>query len=331
MPESVADPIEPHVTESYDLLRFECGRFPTEDLVLVELTGEDRKGWLQGQATNNLRSLDFGASSAFCLCQPTGQIITVCDIWSLRDRFLLTIPAETLDAFLKRVEQMVILEDVSARVLSDSLLISIQGPAATSRLAPFTQIPTLDANESELEGATVALLRSNRAGQGGWDIVVPADATNAIRKLESEFELIGTEAADILRLEAGIPKFGQDITPKIMPPELGSAFEAKHVSYNKGCYTGQEVLMRIHSRGHTNKTWMALMAEQPFQVGDMIRHRNRPEAGEVSSAVFSPAQGFIGAAVLRNEAASDGEWVTIETANGPVEAVVREMPVLPTL
>ncbi|MBC8065397.1 MAG: aminomethyl transferase family protein [Chlorobia bacterium] len=322
------EPIEPQVADSYDLLRADCGRYPTDDLVLVELSGEDRKGWLQGQATNNLRSLDFGASSAFCICEPTGQIISVCEIWSLKDRFLISLPKGSLDGFLRRVEQMVIIEDVVAKVLDDHRLISIQGPSATQRLGELAQLPTLDANEAELGTQTVALLRSNRAGLGGWDVVVPADAKKAITKLEKEFEPIDHAAAEIARLEAGVPKFGQDINPKIMPPELGNAFDARYVSYNKGCYTGQEVLMRIQSRGHTNKTWMGLIADDPFEVGGLVKHSRRTDAGEVTSATFSPSLGYIGAAILRNEAASDGEWVTIESSSGPVQAEVREMPIM---
>jgi folate-binding protein YgfZ len=328
MSESLIEPIAPHVADSYDLLRAECGRFPTSDLALVELSGEDRKGWLQGQATNNLRSLDFGASSAFCLCEPTGQIISVCEIWSLKERFLIALPKASLDGFLKRVEQMVILESVSAKVLEDHRMISIQGPATTGRLGEMIQLPTLDANEAELEKTEVALLRSNRGGQGGWDVVLPNSAKKAITRLEKEFEAIEAEAAEIARIEAGIPKFGQDITHKTMPPELGSAFDARYVSYNKGCYTGQEVLMRIHSRGHTNKTWMGLLADEPLEVGATIKHPRRPEAGEVTSAAFSPAYGFIGTAILRNEAALDGNWVTVETSRGPVQAEVRELPIL---
>lgn len=328
MSESLIEPIAPHVLDSYDLLRAECGRISTDDLVLVELSGEDRKGWLQGQATNNLRSLDFGASSAFCLCEPTGQIISVCEIWSLKERFLIALHKGALDGFLKRVEQMVILESVSAKVLEDHRLISIQGPAATGRLSELVQMPTLDANEAELEKTEVALLRSNRCGQGGWDVVLPNSAKKAIARLEGEFEAIAPEAAEIARIEAGVPRFGQDINAKTMPPELGQAFDTRHVSYNKGCYTGQEVLMRMHSRGHTNKTWMGLVADEPLEIGANVKHSRRPDAGAVTSAAFSPAHGFIGAAILRNEAAQDGDWVTVETSQGPVQAEVREMPIL---
>lgn len=328
MSESIADFIEPNVLDSYDVLRNECGLFPIDEFALIEMTGEDRKGWLQGQATNNLRSLDFGASSSFCLCEPTGQIISVCDIWSLKDRFLIVTPKSCLDGFLKRVQQMVVIEDVAVRVLDDHQILSVQGPEATSRLSEFVQLPTLDANEAEFEGGVLALLRSNRAGQGGWDIALSNEFKSAIEKLKGASSSIDARAAEISRIEFGVPRFGQDITAKTLPPELGSHFESKHVSYNKGCYTGQEVLMRIHSRGHTNRTWMGLVADQPFEAGAEVAHSRRPDAGQVTSAVLSPGLGYIGAAMLRTEAAFDGELVTVQTERGPIEAEVRDMPIM---
>ena len=115
---------------------------------------------------------------------------------------------------------------------------------------------------------------------------------------------------------------------KTFPPEMGKAFEERHVSYSKGCYMGQEVLMRIHSRGHTNKTWVGLASEKPLEVGASVGHRLRSDSGIVTSAVFSPDFGYIGAAMVRNEAAFEGEVVQVTTSQGIVEAEVRQMPIL---
>ncbi len=174
---------------------------------------------------------------------------------------------------------MVILESVEAKVLDDYRLFSIQGPAATGLLSEMVPLPTLDANEAELENSTVALLRTNRAGQGGWDIAVPSSARRRSQGWKRSLRRSILRPRRSARIEAGTPKMGSDITSKTMPPGLGPAFDARHVSYNKGCYTGQEVLMRIHSRGHTNKTWMGLIAEEPLEVGAAIKHSRRPDAG----------------------------------------------------
>jgi folate-binding protein YgfZ len=313
----------------YDLLRDESGLLDLSHVSLVSITGDDRKGWLQGQATSDLRKLDNGASNVFCLTAITGHLISVCEVWAVSDRLLVTLPAATVETVLKRVEQFVIMEDVHAEdVTQTERLLSIQGPTATSRLSRMMTLPSLDAGELTFEGAQVFALRSNRTGLGGWDLWISARDTAAIDAVCSEFKSIGQEAYNIARLEAGIPLFGSDMGERTMPPEMGKAFEERHVSYTKGCYMGQEVLMRIHSRGHTNRTWVGLISESALEIGATVSHQRRQDAGTVTSAAFSPDFGYLGAAMVRNDVAFEGEVVQIANAGGTIDAVVRQMPIL---
>src|SRR4051812_48809510 len=116
----------------YDRLRESCGRLDLVGVSLISLTGDDRKGWLQGQVTNDLRKFEAGASSTFCLCSATGQIQAVTDAWAVSDRILLSASHEVLPAVLRRAEEMVILEDViAADETGNYRLISIQGPSTS--------------------------------------------------------------------------------------------------------------------------------------------------------------------------------------------------------
>lgn len=325
----VTNAISEHALADYDRLREECGWVPLPGLALLELSGEDRKGWLQGQVTNNVRRLESGNSSAFCFSAATGHLLAVVDAWALPDRIAMTTAHECAPAVLHRCEQMVIMEDVTGHsVMEAKALYSIQGPTASEKLGQFVELPKLDAGIGAIDGVEVYLLRSNRTGLGGWDVWVPADATVLRARLESTFPQISAEAYNIARLEAGVPLFGADMNERTLPPELGPAFEARHISYNKGCYVGQEVLMRIHSRGHVNRQWMGIAADGPLELGATISHPSRKDAGVVTSAVFSPDFGHIGAAMLRAEAAYDGEMVRVITQRGEVEAEVRRMPFL---
>lgn len=329
MPDTATETLSSAVVQSYDLLRDHCGLIESNDISLIELQGDDRKGWLQGQVTNDLRSLDTGASSAFCLCEATGHLLAVCDVWGLADRIFIATQKETAPAVLKRAETMVIMEDVVATDVTDRYRrLSFQGPAASRELGALLALPTLDAGEGEIAGVKVFCLRCNRTGMGGWDVLVPIGEAKAIKALTKGFDVIDPEAADIARLEAGRPVFGRDMNGKTLPPELGPAFEARHISYSKGCYMGQEVLMRIKSRGHTNRTWVALLSEEPLTVGAAVSHPRREDAGVVTSAAWSPDYGYIGSAMLRNEAASDREMVRVAVEGGTVEAEVRQMPIL---
>ncbi len=322
-------PLPAPILESYDQLKVDVVLLELDSISAIRFSGDDRKGWLQGQVTNNLRSFDAGSAVSFCLCESTGHLQAVCDAWAFPDFILATMESVCAPAVLKRVESMVILENVVAEdVTPEYSLLSIQGPCATQALGMLCDLPTLDAGTIQIEGAEGLVLRSNRTGMGGWDVLLPREAQSVIAKVRETFAPLHPDAYEIARLEAGIPRFGKDWTHRTLPPELGPAFDARHVSYNKGCYMGQEVLMRIHSRGHTNRTWRALLSETPMQPGDAIGHSSRPDAGTVTSSVYSPDYGYLAAAMLRNEAAFPRERVTVATPDGVADAEVRSIPVL---
>jgi len=224
---------------------------------------------------------------------------------------------------------MVILEDVEAKDLtSEFALFTVQGPNASRALQRHIPLPTLDAADAEGENGPVTVLRSDRTGSGGWDLLVPRSNSALPAALRKTFEPILPEAFDAARLEAGIPAAGRDWDCRTLPPELGPAFEASHISYRKGCYTGQEVLMRIHSRGHTNRTWVALISDRPMGAGSGVSHPRRKDAGVVTSSCHSPDFGFVAGAMLRNEALSEGDSVFVQNGRETIEAEIRYMPIL---
>ncbi|MBV6459294.1 MAG: Aminomethyltransferase [Fimbriimonadaceae bacterium] len=294
----------------YRLLRETCGWVDMSHLAFIEITGEDRKGWLQGQVTNDMRALrSFGSLSA-CMCQPTGQLLAALRIWSLADRYMVLVDRSAVDAVLQRCREMVVMEDVQARAW-DGIWVSLQGPTATRQLTSMFELPSLDAGNVSIGKAEAVCLRSNHSGYGGWDLLLPATAKVVRKKILESVEQVMPTAFDIARLETGIPRFGIDTDSKTLPPELGPAFEAQNINYSKGCYTGQEILMRIHSRGHTNRTWMGLQADAEMRAGAKII-KQRQEIGTITSSGFSPTFGPIAAAYIKNEFAMSGEQVEIE-------------------
>jgi folate-binding protein YgfZ len=326
-----SQPSLPHaILESYDRLKVEAGWAVLQGFSAIQLTGEDRKGWLQGQVTNDLRAFDPGAAGAFCICQPTGQILAVCDAWAFPERIILTTETACVGEVLRRVDTMVIVEDVAAEPLDESHeLLTIQGPMATQILATLADLPTLDAGVARIAGEEVAVLRSDRTGLGGWDVLVSAKDGRARKAIENAFGELDPVAFEIARLEAGIPRWGIDMNARTLPPEMGPWFEARHVSYNKGCYTGQEVLMRMHSRGHANRQWVCLESGEPLEAGSPVRHPARADAGTLTSVVNSPDYGYLASAMLRREVVAPGEGVWVETSSCRVEARIRPFPLQP--
>lgn len=315
-----------HISDSIKM-REECGQIELSDFVAIELTGEDRKGWLQGQITNDLRRLELGGTLCFCLCSATGQVEAICQLWALDKRYVIIAASAGASAFLERCRTRVILEDVKASPIEGQIF-TIQGPGATGAVSRILSLPTLDAGQVDFEGESVLALRSNRTGFGGWDLVLSRGSRKLVQQLKKAISPVTRAAFDALSLEAGVPLFGVDTNAKTLPPELGPAFESQHINYDKGCYTGQEVLQRIRSRGHTNRTWIGLVSSVEFSAGDTVLSLDGKEIGEVTRGAESSDLGFIAGAFVRNEALSSAQTVNVRHGGEVYEADLYSMPLL---
>lgn len=324
-PTQVAESLD----KSYALLREASGLHElTGQLGIIRLSGEDRKAWLQGQTTNDVGALQIGGSQSFCILTPTGQILARCDCWRTEDAFLIAVDSSALAALVDRFETMIVMEQVTYESLTDRYRIfSVQGPGATQTLSGIFPLPTLDAGVAPMGKSEIVCLRSNRTGLGGWDLLVPKTARSAVKTIQEAVPEVGQAAYEMARLEAGLPSAGSDLEGKVLPPELGSAFMAKHVSHTKGCYTGQEVVHRIFARGHTNRTWVGVLADEMMRPGDAIIHAGK-EVGTILSAYDSPKFGYMASAFVRNTAFSDGEEVTIQSGAESFGGELRDFPLL---
>jgi tRNA-modifying protein YgfZ len=229
------------------------GTFRLKDVSVIEFTGDDWQDWLQGQITQDIKLLTADNPISFCICAPTGQLLTFGDLHLTDSSGLMFIPSETVKSVLARVEQMVILEECVAKVVTPSIFHS------TEFTSPY---------------------RSNRIGVSGFD------------HFDLDSDVQNLDLFERARLAAKKPRFGLDTNSKTLPPELGSEFESQYIHYSKGCYTGQEVLQRIHSRGHVNRVWGVYRSETEFAEGFI----------STSSAAL-PEGGWLLAGYLRHDEA----------------------------
>jgi folate-binding protein YgfZ len=130
----------------------------------------------------------------------------------------------------------------------------------------------------------------------------------------------GIEAAEIVRVEAGRPRFGAEMGTETIPQEAG--INERAVSFSKGCYIGQETVARLHYKGKPNRHLRGLKLSQPVSRGDVIRLEER-ELGRVGTAVVSPARGPIALAIVRREAEPGAE---VAVGDAGAEAEVVEVP-----
>ena len=139
------------------------------------------------------------------------------------------------------------------------------------------------------------------AGGSGW---------NLEKEIPAELSLprIPADAAEILRVEAAVPRIGAEIGERTLPPE---ARLEPAISYTKGCFVGQEIVARLRSRGGVNRLLVRLRAERPLAVGARVR-RGDVVVGAVTSAVVSPASGPLALAYVRTDAAEPGTELGVD-------------------
>jgi folate-binding protein YgfZ len=318
----------PETTEEYRALREGCG-LARPRTGRLEILGADRLRFLNAYVTCDVKALQPGEGAYGFLTNPQGRILSDLVATAHGDRLWLQLPPGQEEAVTKHLGKYILADRVEIRPLEDMLPIILIGPRAAEALGGAELPPAGDWRHlrSRVHGTEVALQRSGRLGAEAYTLWVSASVAGLLaeRLLEGPgVTPAGFEALEILRTEAGIPRFGSDFGPENFPQETG-AEEA--VSYTKGCYLGQEVVARIHYRGGVQKGLRGLVFDAPAPVpGAALLHDGR-EAGKAGTVVDSIALGSpAGLAILHRRAAEPGTRLEVQ---GGGMAEVRELPLVP--
>lgn len=302
----------------------------------LSLLGADRVRFLHGQATNDIKRLRPGEGCYAALVTAKGKMQSDLNVYCLPDELLLEFEPGFAAAVTQRLEKFLVADDVQIVDVSGPYgLLSVQGPAAAKAIRSldiFTETPLEPFRFGKVVDGTVGemyLMNQPRLGSAGFDLFVPADSLGAVLdKLiaaakQAGGSVCGWQALEAARIEAGIPRFGIDMNESHLPQECGIAGRA--VSYNKGCYIGQEVLNRIHSMGHVNRELRKLKLESgPLPAtGDKLVLGEK-EVGHVTSATHSPASNQnLALGYVRREAGEAGTVLTAQTTGGNVPATIQ--------
>lgn len=310
---------EPDLDAEYRQLREECGLLERTGRIWIEVTGPDAAEYLQSQVTNDTEELAAGSGTYAALLDRKGRLQADMRILRLaEDRFLIDTEEVAGPALLKHLSMYKIGRKVEVATTGRALF-SLIGPASfeVTGLAPGDEH---DFSEATIAGADCLVV----ATAFGLDVICAPDAGEAVRaQLVSDRAVpVSAEAADLIRVERGRPRFGVDMTESNMPAEAGIVERA--ISFTKGCYIGQEPVARLHYKGRPNRHLRGLKLAGPAATGDKVRLGER-ELGEIGTSVLSPATGRIALAILRKEA-EPGASVTVETGSGEIEAEVIELP-----
>lgn len=252
------------------------------------------------------------------MCKPTGQMISVGKLYAVADRVVMVVPTVTVGDILQRVDSFVIMEDVEATAMTSHLLFSIQGPGSSEFLTEQVR-QTNDLYGLIDEGLWI--YPNDRSGLGGYDILVPTESMpNWLKELPCCSEAKQNE----LEILHGFARWGVEIQAKTLPAELGEKFLSEHVSYNKGCYTGQEVIMRMHSRGHANWKWMRADIDGIPTENAALSHPERDEAGQILRFASLESGRAVASVRVRAEVANEGEELWVNGPEPKLKAALHE-------
>lgn len=314
--------------EQYRALREGCGLADLSGLGRLEVLGADRLRFLNAYLTCDVKSLAPGDGAYGFFTNPQGRILSDAVVLALADRLWLQVGAGQEGAIASHLKKYILADRVEVRGLEDMMPLCLLGPRATEALGGAELPPPGDwrHRRSMVHGTEVELQRLGRMGVEAWALWVSASIAGPLSEQLEEVpgvQSVEPEALEVLRVEAGIPRFGKDFGVDNFPQETGAE---DAVSYTKGCYLGQEVVARIHYRGGVQKMLRGLVFEAAVPAGTPLLHEGR-EAGTVATAVESIALGLpVGLAILHRRGAEPGTRLDLPDGG---QAEVRELPLVP--
>jgi folate-binding protein YgfZ len=299
----------------------------------IAVTGADRASFLQGLLTNDISSLTSGRGCYAAWLTPQGRMLTDLHVLESGDMILLDVPADDAEQTAERLEQFHFTEDVQIASLADSLRATwLHGPGASQILETlaggdgrrFADWGDYQNARVELAGVPVVVARIDQIGVPGYVVYAGVDHENAVMTALAGAGAVAASASTLeaARIEAGYPVFGVDMTTDTIPLEAG--IENRAISLTKGCYVGQEVIIRVLHRGHGRvaRKLVGLRIEGPVpQRGETIFAGDR-QIGTVTSAAESPRSGAAALGYVHREFTADGTEVQVGTGAGRSGATV---------
>jgi folate-binding protein YgfZ len=319
----------------YAAVRERVGVVDRGDHGVVAVTGRDRATFLHALLSNEIKALRPGQGCWATLLDVHGKVQVILRVWVLDDCILLVTPPGQAAATVEALDKYLFAEKVALEDTSDELaLLLLAGPQATALIvglsggivpddAPWSHVA------ATLDGVDVRLVRGG--GETGepecwivgpaaqarrlWDVVVSVGARP-----------VGLTAFEALRIEAGSPVLGHDVDGSVLLPEI--PFE-RLLSYTKGCYPGQEVVVRIRDRGHVNRLLRGLVidgAVVPTPGADVVAS-DGASIGRVTSAAWSFGLGRpVALAFVRRQHAEPGARLAIRAGQELIPAAVSALP-----
>jgi tRNA-modifying protein YgfZ len=299
---------DPKIAAEVAAARANCVTAGLPHLGMLLLTGSDAARFLHGQCTQEVKAKRPGEGGYAFLLDARGRNLGDFRFVVLDDGIRLILDRDRLEATARHLEKFVIAADVRIAAAGEAPTL-VLGPAAGRAFA--SAAPPSEDHAAVIDGALV--VAEPGYGAPGFQVWGLAPVLNA--------PVIGPAALEVLRIEAGRPRFGVDLDETVLPEESGQGDRA--VSYTKGCYSGQEVVAKQKYLGKPRKALVGVLPDADLDLPAVLAG----DAGRITSCVWSPTLGRrIGLAMVKTGAASpDGQVATVSG----VRATIAALPFVP--
>lgn len=293
---------------------------------VLKLEGAERTTWLQGMVTNDVEKLQPGEGCYAAHLNSQGKMVAQMAVLAAEDALWLTLERGAVGKLASAFDKLIIMEDVQVQDLSSSFeVIGVLGPDSGRVLEEWIGEPLrLDAAYAHRAHGACRILR----GELGYEVLVPGGiADKVLHDIAARGATpIDHGTWDVLRTEAGIPMYGIDLDDTTVFPELGG----KGISYDKGCYIGQEVVAKVKYIGHVNRRFVGFVCEgdRPPEVRSKVEAGGK-EVGYITTSLLSPGLGKpVGLGFAARASAEPGTAVELVRGETRVPAVVARLPLV---
>ena len=327
------------LTEEHQQAREGCVYFILDDWCLLAATGKDTFSFLQSQTTNEVVNLAVGAGLGNALVDRKARLLCNFSLHKTSDTTaLILIETHQRDTLIHQLKEYQFREDISWNTeVPFNFLVALQGPKSPVLLERLTESGpglhnTNDVFTANIAGHETQVICKSLTGEEGYVLACAethqSDLIQAIQKTGESVGIIpiGAETRDTLRIEAGIPVYSRDMDKSHILPETG--LEHSSVSYNKGCYIGQEVIARIKTYGSPAFALMGIVLEgDTLPAMDARIQMKTKKIGVVKSSVYSPSlDKVIALAYLQKDFRSPDQTYKVTLNDEPAKVTTCLLP-----
>ncbi len=296
------------------------------------LSGKDALDLLNRLTTNKVDVLPEGTGAGTVLATPKGRVIDLLHLFATHDGLLMLTSPETRARVVEWLDTYTFAEDITVEDVTEfTAMLCLLGPDAPALLAGLGVTPLAvryGSTVPTIGGVQVVVLRSDPLCAPGYDLIVPAAQAEAVWQAltASGASPVGEAAFNAARVEAGIPRFGCEMSEEVNPWEAGLA---PYIHFSKGCYTGQEVILRLYNYDRVQRQLARLRFSQPGVPNSAKLLKDGKAVGLVTSSTTHPITGEgIGLCILRKAVAAEGAEVEVVGEDGIAiaSAVVVALP-----